>query len=98
MPRLMGGARAEGNWEDWYGEGGAEVASPDEAVAVANAWLERNRPGETVRGEPRAFPGYYSFDTTADGNKAAMLSVNASTGEVWYHGWHGGFLAERNYD
>jgi hypothetical protein len=25
-----------------------------------------------------------------------MLSVNASTGAVWYHAWHGIFLAERD--
>jgi len=98
MPRLMGGARAEGDWEDWYGEGGAKVASGEEAVAVANAWLEQNRPGETVSGEARLFPGYYSLDTAVDGTKAAMISVNTSTGEVWYHGWHGGFLSDRSYD
>jgi hypothetical protein len=40
-----------------------------------------------------AFPGYYTFDY---GRKAieGMLSVNASTGEVWVHGWHGLFLGE----
>jgi hypothetical protein len=40
-----------------------------------------------------AFPGYYTFDY---GRKAieGMLSVNAYTGEVWVHGWHGLFLAE----
>ncbi len=40
-----------------------------------------------------AFPGYYTFDF---GRKAieGMLSVNAYTGEVWVHGWHGLFLGE----
>jgi hypothetical protein len=40
-----------------------------------------------------AFPGYYTFDY---GRKAieGMLSVNAYTGEVWVHGWHGLFLGE----
>jgi hypothetical protein len=40
-----------------------------------------------------AFPGYYTFDY---GRKAieGMLSVNAYTGEVWLHGWHGLFLGE----
>jgi hypothetical protein len=40
-----------------------------------------------------AFPGYYTFDY---GRQAieGMLSVNAYTGEVWVHGWHGLFLGE----
>ena len=43
--------------------------------------------------EGLAFPGYYTFDY---GRKAieGMLSVNAYTGEVWVHGWHGLFLGE----
>jgi hypothetical protein len=27
-----------------------------------------------------------------------MLSINATTGAVWYHGWHGRFLAEREFE
>ena len=43
--------------------------------------------------EGLAFPGYYTFDY---GRKAieGMHSVNAYTGEVWVHGWHGLFLGE----
>ena len=100
MARLMGGARAEGNWEDWYGEGGAKVASAADAAAVAGAWLAMKRPGEKVDDSTaRAFPGYYTIVTVdPDGEPAGMISVNASTGEVWYHGWHGGYLADRSYD
>ena len=41
--------------------------------------------------EEGAFPGYYTFDF---GRKEVegMLSVNAYTGEVWVHTWHGPFL------
>ena len=45
----------------------------------------------------RAFPGYFTLDTTYGGKEAGMISVNAATGAVWYHGWHGGFLAGREY-
>jgi hypothetical protein len=31
------------------------------------------------------------------GTPAGMLSVNQATGAIWYHGWHGGFLAQRGY-
>lgn len=43
--------------------------------------------------EAGAFPGYYTFDF---GRKEVegMLSVNAYTGEVWVHTWHGFFLGE----
>jgi hypothetical protein len=43
------------------------------------------------------YPGYYTFDTTRNGKTFGMLSVNASTGAVWYHGWHGSFLAEQDF-
>jgi len=43
------------------------------------------------------FPGYYSFETTVNGKTRGMLSLNASTGAVWYHSWHGAFLAERQF-
>jgi len=36
----------------------------------------------------QSFPGYYTFDygrTKVEG----MLSVNAATGAVWPHTWHG---------
>ena len=47
--------------------------------------------GKVLEGLP--FPGYYTFDY---GRKAieGMLSVNAFTGEVWVHGWHGVYLGE----
>jgi hypothetical protein len=40
-----------------------------------------------------AYPGDYTLDTLADGKVAGMLSVNATTGAVWYHTWHGSFVA-----
>ena len=42
-----------------------------------------------------AFPGYYTIDVTRDGKVAGMLSVNAYSGQVWYHGWHGAFIQEK---
>ena len=37
-----------------------------------------------------------SPDTVKNGKTHGMLSVNASTGAIWYHGWHGTFLAEHD--
>ena len=62
------------------------------AQKVADTFVAGYLPGGKVL-EGLAFPGYYTFDY---GRKAieGMLSVNAYTGEVWVHGWHGLFLGE----
>ena len=62
------------------------------AEKLAATFVTGYLPGGKVL-EGLAFPGYYTFDY---GRKAieGMLSVNAYTGEVWVHGWHGLFLGE----
>ncbi len=42
--------------------------------------------------EAISFYGYYTFDYSVDGRMTGMLSVNAFSGEVWYHTWHGYFI------
>lgn len=69
--------------------------SPDQAITVANQWLSANAPGQTA-GTAEAYPGYYTIDTSTNGTKTGMLSVNATTGAVWYHTWHGRFIAEED--
>jgi hypothetical protein len=44
------------------------------------------------------FYGYYTFDFTVNGNIAEMLSVDAYTGQVWHHSWHGAFIQEVELD
>ena len=64
----------------------------EQAKQAATAWLASNRPGESVKSID-AYPGYFTIDTAAGGKMAGMLSVNAATGAVWYHTWHGSFVA-----
>lgn len=64
----------------------------EQATQAATAWLTANRPGESVKSID-AYPGYYTVDTAAGGKMVGMLSVNATTGAVWYHTWHGSFVA-----
>jgi hypothetical protein len=92
---MMGGSGMMGGASTWYARGNGKVTSLAAAVVVANTWLAKARPGETAETDGRTFPGYYTLDTTKNGKTAGMLSVNATTGAVWYHGWHGTFLAER---
>jgi hypothetical protein len=100
---MMGGWYGNGGWNSWSGSGAGKVTSMARAVAVANEWLAANHPGESVPADAvyetsmGHFPGYYSSDTTYQGTADGMLSINASTGAVWYHGWHGTFLAEHEF-
>jgi len=98
---MMGGWMMGGGWHAWYGTGAGKVTSTDKAVSVANLWLAKSHPGEQVAADAGTdmakFPGYWTFDTTRASRTVGMLSVNASTGVVWYHGWHGKFLAELDF-
>jgi hypothetical protein len=84
-------------WNTRAGMTGAAFAGQpryDEAAAqkLAESFLSNYLPGAKVT-SAQAFSGYYTFDfgrTTSEG----MLSVNAYSGEVWLHTWHGTFLDE----
>ena len=62
------------------------------AHELAQAWLDAKEPGVTVEKGGDAFPGYYTLETLRDGSIAGMISVNAMTGAVWPHWWHGMFI------
>lgn len=62
------------------------------AHVLAQQWLDANEPGTTVERAGDAFPGYYTLETLRAGRIAGMISVNASSGAVWPHWWHGRFL------
>ncbi|WP_405860060.1 hypothetical protein OG361_35030 [Streptomyces sp. NBC_00090] len=65
--------------------------SPDEAQERAQKWLH-DRGSDLTVGEAEAFPGYYTLHTLRSGEISGMLSVNASTGVVWDHTWHGIYI------
>ncbi len=66
----------------------------EDALRLAGRYLARSGIGETVEDDVKIFYGYYTIHTYAeDGDIAGMLSVNGYTGEVWYHHWHGLFVA-----
>ena len=95
---MMGGSGGMmGSPSSWYSRGTGKVTSLDQAVTVANAWLAETKSGQKAESDGRAFPGYYTLDTTLAGKTHGMLSVNATTGTVWYHGWHGTFLSEKKF-
>lgn len=67
------------------------TVSKDQATQSAGQWLAQNQPGATTE-TPDAFYGYYTLHITKDGTVTGMLSVNGSSGQVWYHSWHGDFI------
>ncbi|MEV7389734.1 hypothetical protein [Streptomyces sp. NPDC091215] len=84
-------------WNTTYGmmpaaaRPGAVKIGPRQAVRVADRWLREHHTGLRAA-EPDPFPGYYTMHTLREGHVVGMLSVNATTGNVWYHTWHGRFL------
>ena len=89
-------------WNTKYGHGGmmggwrqAPTAqmpiSQDEAVAIAQEYLDQYLPG-TVAGDPHPFYGYYTIHITKDNEIYGMLSVHGTDGTVWYHNWHGAHI------
>jgi hypothetical protein len=86
-----------GSPSSWYSAGTGAVTSLEQAVAVANSWLAHAHPGEIAETDGRAFPGYFTLDTKRNDKTSGMLSVNRVSGAIWYHGWHGTFLAERMF-
>ena len=71
---------------------GEMTLSPQEAEDVAQRWLDDNLPGRTAD-EADEFYGYYTLHFLNDGQIEGMLSVHGSSGDVWYHSWHGDFVA-----
>ena len=68
----------------------------DSARTYAQQFLAIKFPGAKLPADMMTFPGYYTLDFEVNDLPAGMLSVNAYTGQVWYHTWHGQFLSERS--
>lgn len=64
----------------------------EEAVNTVQEYLDAYLPGKTADETADAFPGYYTLHVLEDGETIGMLSVNAYTGQVFLHHWHGNFI------
>jgi len=71
---------------------GVEISvTADEALEIAQQYLDEYLP-DTIVDQADAFPGYYTSHVEQDGEIIGMLSVNAYTGQVFLHHWHGDFI------
>ena len=75
--------------------GDAAAVDATKARTIATSWLAANQAGTTI-GSIDAYPGYFTLDLQRGGTVSGMMSVNASTGAVWYHTWHGAFIAKED--
>ena len=91
MGRSTGGMMGGGYGVSPVAPAGTSV-SLARAHVLAQSWLDTNEPGTTVEAGGDGFPGYYTLETLRDGRTAGMISVNATTGAVWPHWWHGSFI------
>ena len=66
--------------------------TPEDATQIAKDYITRTSLGTDTE-TPDQFYGYYTIHTKSDGEVNGMLSVNGYTGAVWYHTWHGPFIA-----
>lgn len=64
------------------------LVTAEGAEDLAQKFLNANYPGTTLA-ERHKFPGYYTFHITKGSETKGMLSVHQTTGQVWYHTWHG---------
>ena len=86
---MHGGGGMMGPWSGRRGE-----FTPDEALDAAEHYLATYRPDESPEAHADAFHGYYTIHTVDTSEEiVGMLSVHGETGQVWYHTWHGEFVA-----
>ncbi len=86
MSNMMGG---------WFAPSAQNTVTPAQAKEKAQQYLDAYLKGAKVADDAAAFYGYYTIDILRDGKPFGMLSVNGTTGAVWYHTWHGTFVSEK---
>ena len=78
----------------WFVLSAQNSVTPGQAREKAQQYLDTYLNNARVAEDADAFYGYYTIDVLRDGKPFGMLSVNGTTGAVWYHMWHGSFISE----
>jgi hypothetical protein len=85
MGSMIGQSRTDTSIDDF-------PIDAEEAVENAQQFLDTNLPGVEADVHADPFYGYFTIHTVVDGKTNGMLSVNAFTGDVFIHTWHGELL------
>jgi hypothetical protein len=91
-PNMMWNAKY-GPMGSWSGFSSAARISPADAEAAIRRYLESRGDSEAYVLDLDEFYGYYTIDIVQDGKVIGMASVDARSGALMYHGWHGDFIA-----
>jgi hypothetical protein len=67
----------------------------DEAFSKGDEFLSGQSGDYKLSESYHEFYGYFTFHVEKNGESSGMLSVNAFTGDVWFHDWHGELLEIR---
>ena len=89
-PNMMWNTR-NGAGRTQAGSSGYDLAG---AQKLAEEFLAGYLPGAQIK-ESHSMPGYYTFDFGRNETES-MLSVNAYSGQVWVHTWHGSYIGGMN--
>jgi hypothetical protein len=68
------------------------LVSEDEAVEIAQEYLDQVFPGFEADEHADQFYGYYTLHIEDDSRVVGMLSVNGFTRQVFVHTWHGDLI------
>ena len=90
MMGMMGGSGGMMNMMSgyaWDDTTPADISSnmtitPEQAIQIAQKYLDTNITGATAASDPTQFYGYYTLDFEKDGKVTGMLSVNGYSGQV----------------
>jgi hypothetical protein len=67
----------------------------DKANEIAQKYIDSTYSGANIE-DVLQFYGYYTVHIETDGKFLGMFSVNAYTGSVWWHSWHGAYIQSRD--
>ncbi len=89
-----GGMMGSAGGSSWTPASGSDAVpvSARQAIAIADRWLAQHEASLRVP-DADAFPGYYTMEVERHGKIVGMLSVDAASGAIWEHWWHGRFVA-----
>lgn len=93
---MMGGGNMMGS--SGFTPGGDSTVTTKEAVSISQEYLDTALPGTVASDDVTAFPGYYTLHIEQDGKIIGMMSVNAVTGDVFPHFWHGEFITMSDHE